>query len=399
MRWLLAILALFALMPMAHAADPVRIGLDAEFGMVGSTSAQAIERGITVAVSEINAAGGVLGGRPLELVTRDNRSVPARSRENLYDLAGEKDLVAVFCGRFSPVVLENIDLVHQLGLILLDPWASADGITESGFQPNYIFRLSLRDRWALPAMMRHAQSKGATRIGVLAPNTGWGRSGVAAIDRARGPGLPQVVDVAWYNWGDRSLARPYVDLLRKGAQAILFIANDTEGAVLMRELLNMPTEERLPLVLHWGVTGGNLTQSVGGPALEQLDLAVVQTFSFLAADHRKVTHFMDLWQKLYGPAAPETIASPVGVAQAYDLTHILARAIDLAGTTDRAQVRAALEKVRDYDGLTRFFAQPFSPTNHDALGPENVFMASWRGDGTIVPLVRGAGRSDGGRAR
>lgn len=387
MRWLLALMGLF-FAAAAQAAEPVRIGLDAEFGLLGSTSAQSIERGIAVAIDEINSQGGVLGGRKLELVERDNRSVPARSQENLRQLAALPDMVAVFCGRYSPVVLENLGTVHDLGLILLDPWASADGITENGFSPNYIFRLSLRDRWAMPAMMRHAAAKGATRIGVLAPNTGWGRSGVAAIERATGSGLPTVAGIAWYNWGDRSLARPYVELLRKGAQAVLFIANDSEGALLIREMAAMPENERLPLIMHWGVTGGNMAQSAGD-ALGKLDLSVVQTFSFIGADPRRAPRFYDTWTRLYGPFVAETVASPVGVAHAYDLTHILARAIDLAGTTDRAQVRAALEKVRDYDGLVRRYAQPFSPANHDALGAENVFMAGYRADGVIVPKAKG----------
>jgi branched-chain amino acid transport system substrate-binding protein len=401
LRWLLALMVTFALVslnlaPPARAAEPVLIGLDAEFGVIGSTSAQAIERGIAVAIAEINAAGGVLGGRPLQLYTRDNRSVPARSRENLRELAAARDMVAVFCGRFSPVVLENMNEVHDLKLIMLDPWASADGITDNGFQPNYVFRLSLRDRWAMPAMMRHAAAKGAARIGVLAPNTGWGRSGVVAIERSAGAGMPNVAGVAWYNWGDKSLVRPYVELLRAGAQAILFIANDAEGATLMREVAAMPASERLPLIMHWGVTGGSLTQNAG-PALTMLDQSVVQTFSFLSADRRKVARFLDTWQKLYGPAHPDAIPAPVGVAHAYDLTHILARAIDLAGTTDRAQVRNAMERLRDHDGLVRRYAPPFTATNHDALGPENVFMARFRADGAVVPL--GPGHDDGGERR
>lgn len=398
LRWLFAIIMVLALGQSARAAEAVRIGLDAEFGLTGSTSAQAIEHGIAVAIAEINAAGGVLGGRPLELVKRDNRSVPARSSENLAELAAMPDLVAVFCGRFSPVVLENLNLVHKLEVILLDPWASADGIVENGFTPNYVFRLSLRDRWAMPAMMRHAVAKGAARIGVLAPNTGWGRSGVAAVDRATGPGMPVVAGVAWYNWGDKSLARPYVELLRKGAQAILFIANDAEGAVLLREVAAMPENEQLPLIMHWGVTGGSLAHLAGG-AISQLDLSVVQTFSFMTADPRRVARFLDGWQRLYGPVQPDAIAAPVGVAHAYDLTHILARAIDQAGSADRALVRAALEKSREYDGLVRRYAPPFTAADHDALKVENVFMAGFRADGAIVPLPRGRGKGDGGSAR
>jgi branched-chain amino acid transport system substrate-binding protein len=89
---------------------------------------------------------------------------------------------------------------------------------------------------------------------------------------------------------------------------------------------------------------------------------------------------------LFGIEGIEDIDSPVGFGHAYDLTHILARAVDLAGSTDRAAVRDALEQVRDYRGLTGHYARPFSPEDHDAMGPEHVFMARYREDGVIVPL-------------
>jgi branched-chain amino acid transport system substrate-binding protein len=67
----------------ATAAGPVLIGLDAEFGHKTSTSARAVQQGIEIAIEEINQAGGVLGGRQLKLVTRDNRSITAVGLDNL----------------------------------------------------------------------------------------------------------------------------------------------------------------------------------------------------------------------------------------------------------------------------------------------------------------------------
>lgn len=173
---LVCMILLFSSALHAEEAKPVYLGLDGEFGVEQSTSAQAIERGILIALDEINRAGGVLGGRPLRLVSRDNRSVTARGVKNLKDFAQMPDLVAMFVGRFSPVVLEYVDLAHELEMIVLDPWAAADAITQNGKKPNYIFRLSLRDGLAMPAMLKHALGKSVERVGLLLPNTSWGRS-------------------------------------------------------------------------------------------------------------------------------------------------------------------------------------------------------------------------------
>ncbi len=56
----------------AMAADPVKIGLVAALSGPSAQSGEAITRGLTIAIDEINAAGGILGGRPIELIRRDD---------------------------------------------------------------------------------------------------------------------------------------------------------------------------------------------------------------------------------------------------------------------------------------------------------------------------------------
>jgi branched-chain amino acid transport system substrate-binding protein len=370
----------------AHAARPVIVGLDAEFGLIDSTSAQAIERGILIAIDEINAAGGVLDGRPLELRTTDNRSVTARGIANVEALAGIPELVAIFVGRFSPVVLEVIPTIHREKVILLDPWAAAEGIIRNGYVPNYAFRLSLRDSVALPMLMRHARARGVRKVGLLVPNTSWGRSSMDAVQAySRTQGKPDVVAVEWFQWGDQTMIHRYKTLRAAGAEAIVFVANDAEAAFLVEEMAHLPPDELVPLICHWGVTGGRFAELVGD-AFERVDITVIQTFSF---DNPGPLgeRVLDAAERLFGVTRAKDIDSPVGLAQAYDLTHILARAIELAGTTDRAVVRDALEEVRDHQGLVRYYERPFAPDNHEALGPEDAFMARYGPDGTLHRVV------------
>jgi branched-chain amino acid transport system substrate-binding protein len=83
----------------------------------------------------------------------------------------------------------------------------------------------------------------------------------------------------------------------------------------------------------------------------------------------------------------EDIDGPVGVAHAYDLMHILARAIDLAGSTDRKAVRDALEKLREHRGLVKRYAPPFAPGRHEALSARELLIARYRADGVLVPTA------------
>jgi len=364
---------------------PVRVGLDAEFGLDNSTSAQAVELGMRTAIHEINRAGGVLGGRPVELVTRDHRSIPARGIRNIEEFARMPDLVAVFGGRFSPVIIEELPTLRSTKTLFMAPWSSADVIIDNDMQPNYVYRLSLRDSLAMPKLLQTAKKRGLKKVGLLLTNTSWGRSNLFAAERyAAANNDIRIVKTAWYNWRDQTLVAKYQALRQAGAQAIVLVANDDEAAVLVREMAALPKNERVPILSHWGVTGGEFVRQAG-PALNQVDFSVIQTFSFFKADKQQLARFMGSLAAVSPIRRIEDIDGPVGVAHAYDLMHILARAIDQAGSTDRAAVRDALEKLRQHRGLVKTYAPPFTPARHEALSERELLIARYRADGVLVP--------------
>lgn len=373
---------------LAHAAPPVLIGLDAEFGHKTSTSAQAVQQGIEVAIDEINRTGGVLGGRKLALITRDNRSITAMGVDNLRELAKIPDLVAVFGGKFSPIYVECVPVAHELGIPLLNPWGSADSITDHSYQPSFTFRLSLKDAWAGPAFIRFAQQKySANRVGVILPNTAWGRSNKSAIEKAAAAMRVTLVGERWYNWGDTSLAVQYRELRQAGAQAIVLVANEAEGSILVREVAGLPIAQRLPIISHWGVTGGDFV-NLAGDALHLVDFSVIQTFSFLGNDSPVAKRVVAAIQRKYGSTPVALIKSQVGIAHAYDLTHLLAKAIDKAGSTDRRLIRDALEHLGPHEGLVQRYDRPFTRERHDALSAKNIIFARYKTDGSLVPVSR-----------
>jgi branched-chain amino acid transport system substrate-binding protein len=378
-------LALLGGLARAAPPQPVLLGIDGEFGLDNSTSAQAVELGMRAAVAEINAAGGVLGGRPLDIVIKDHRSIPARGIRNIQEFARMPGLVAVFGGRFSPVVIEELPTLKSTKTLFMAPWSSADAIVDNGMRPNYVYRLSLRDSLAMPRLLQAAHRRRLQRVGLLLTNTSWGRSNAEAADRAL-PAYPgmRIVGTSWYNWRETSLVSRYQQLCAAGAQAIVLVANDDEAAVLVREVAALPKSQRLPILSHWGVTGGEFAKQAG-PALREVDFSVIQTFSFWQADPARVRQFLASAAKVSAVRRIEDIKGPVGAAHAYDLTHLLAQAIEQAGSTDRKRVRDALEKLPAWRGLIKNYAPPFTPARHEALGPAELLMARYRADGVLVP--------------
>lgn len=369
------------------AGMPVVVALTAEFGLRHSTSAQAIEQGLRLASAEINARGGVLGGRPLQLMARDDRSIPARAIRNLEEFLQVPDLVAVVGGKFSPVLIELEPLARRAGLPLLAPWSAADQITGPGSGGSVVFRLGLRDSWAMETMVGHLAHRGGGRsIGLMVPNTAWGHSNVEALRRlCAATGLGHRVE--WYSWGERSLLPQYRVLLAGGMDGLVLVANEGEAALLLREMAGLPAARRVPVAAHAGVTGGDLF-AMAGAALGDVDLGIVQTFTFADRQsplRRRILHAL---QAQGGPVPVERV-STLGFAHAYDLLHLLARAVDLAGSTQRSRVRDALEALPPHVGLVKRYVRPFAHDRHDALCAEDLFMTRFAKDGRLVRFEEG----------
>lgn len=371
--------------PATREAGSIKIGLTAEFGLPASTSAQAVERGLRMAIEEINRQGGLLGQRQLELVVRDDRSLPARAIANVREMAALPDLVAVFGAKYSPVILELTPLVQEIGLPLMATWSSADGIIDPA-QKRYVFRLSLTDSWAIRATSDYlVRQRKLQRIGLLVPNTAWGRSSLEALEAIQKRDRRFEFAVQWYSWGEKTLLPQYQALQAGGAEALLLVANEVEGATLVREMAALPAAQRLPIAAHWGITGGDFVR-LAGPALREVDLSVVQTFTFNDKVQPRRKKVLDGAKALFALQHASEIQSQVGFAHAYDLMHILALAIQRAGSTNRAAIRKALEQVPRYEGLVRNYQPPFTSNRHEALSSANVFMATFREDGTLTRI-------------
>ena len=368
----------------ATAGAPVRVGMTAELKMATATSDDAIRLGIELALEDLNAAGGVLGGRPWQLELRDDRSVPSRGVENLRELAALPDLVAVFGSRFSPVLTELGTAAPALQCPVISPWAAGNTVLDAQRQPDWSFRVSLNDTWAMRALLNAAAADGGQRLGMLAPNSGWGRScQQAAQAHAATLRNVQLLPVHWYNWGgETSLIEPVLNLRRAGMDALVLVANEPEGMVLMRELLALPASSRPPVLSHWGIAAGDFPALVG-PGLQSLDLRVVQTSALEIHRHARGRQLLQRAAQRAGVSDPRRLPSLVGLGHGHDAMLILHRAVERARSTRREAVREALEHLDPIDGVIRRYAPAFTPARHEALGESDVLLARWDADGHL----------------
>jgi branched-chain amino acid transport system substrate-binding protein len=125
-----------------------------------------------MAAADVNARGGVLGGRKIELVIEDDAGTPEKGVAGMRKLASQDRVVAVV-GQFHSSVMGAVqDLAEQLKIPVFSTQASAKGITERHL--TYTFRTHVIDPDRVTLWNKWIQQQGFKRVAVIAENTDYG---------------------------------------------------------------------------------------------------------------------------------------------------------------------------------------------------------------------------------
>jgi branched-chain amino acid transport system substrate-binding protein len=170
---LLAVLMVLALGAPAPAQKPVKLGILTPLSPPGDAAAgQFILRGAKMAIEDVNARGGVLGGRKLELVVEDDSGTPEKGVAGVRKLATQ-DQVSGIIGQFhSSVMLASSAVAEQFKIPIFSTQASAGSITARHL--NYTFRTHVIDPDRVQMWNRWIQERGFKRVFLLAENTDYG---------------------------------------------------------------------------------------------------------------------------------------------------------------------------------------------------------------------------------
>jgi len=221
----------------AMAADPVKIGLVAALSGPSAKSGEGITRGLTIAIDEINAKGGVLGGRMLELVRRDDESNPGKGQTAARELIDKEGVAILFGGIDSPVSLALVPLVNSAKVPFMGVWAAATNITRNGANPNFVFRVSAVDVLVDRALMKYATTKfGSKKPGLMLVNNGWGESNLAGLTAAAEAAGVKLAGAEKFDDKDADMTPQLQRLREAGADTIILVGNAAPGAQVIKSL-------------------------------------------------------------------------------------------------------------------------------------------------------------------
>jgi len=366
----------------ALADDTIKFGLVAAMSGQSAKSGEAIVRGLSLAMDEINAAGGVLG-KKLELVVRDDESNPAKGVVAARELVQREKVAVMFGGLDTPVSMAIVPFANQSKVPFMGVWAAGTAITSNGAADNYVFRVSAVDKLVDEALVSYAvKTYGAKKPGMILINNPWGESNEGGLKAAlAAKGLP-FAGIEKFQDADVDVVPQLTRLKDAGADTLFMVANVAPSSQVVKSLERMGWS--VPVISHWGPAGGRFTE-LAGPAAEKVHF--IQTFSFAGKTSPKAEAvFMALKKKYPEVKTLADVTPAVGIANAYDAMHLTAMAVAKAGSTDGTKIRDGFYAIDHYDGLIKTYDKPFSEQNHDALTSSDYLFTHFV-DGAIVPLT------------
>jgi branched-chain amino acid transport system substrate-binding protein len=313
-----ATLAVLGSLP-ALAADPVKIGIAAPFSGGAATYGQDTRRGAELAVEGINAKGGILGGRMIELVFEDDKGSPQGGVAAVQKLMSVGRVKAVTGGTNSSVVLAESSVTK--GRILhVNAAAQADAITEQGSP--WLFQIN-------NTVSGNSSAFNAYIVNVLKPrtvaymgeNTEFNKTVLELLREKLKAANIELVNVSTYD-AETNDFTSIITKIKSLSPDMLYVSDayPARAAQLwkqVRQLGGFPKEVMSPGVVVPGMLA---------PAGGAMDGVITGEIFMTPSDIKETKAFIDEFEKKY------SLSPGKGPLVIYEAVNLIAAAMDRAGT-------------------------------------------------------------------
>ena len=363
----LLLAAALALAPGLASADEIVVGSSLGLTGYGSITDGHWRDGLTIAIDAVNEKGGVLG-KKLKLVYEDNKSTPQQA-------------VVVYRKMMS----EDKAHVFDSGCISAGNFAAASFVTKAKlpmFLCSILPRLPDEQKWAFSFLpppkfevdtrYEYLKKIGITKVGILGDPSPYGTiMRNIAVEEAKTYGIEVAANES-YQQDDADFSVQIGRINAAGAGAIIMIgqgnavittANNIKQLGLNKLLLLASINER-DLVLSAGkILGDQFMFPAPLIQVAQDDRSVLTNPTTRAA----AEEFFKRMKAKFGDI------DPAQSSRAWDSLMMMAKAMEMAKSTDGEKVRDAMEKIGHYDGAGASY--DFSATQHVGVTKNPYAMA------------------------
>jgi branched-chain amino acid transport system substrate-binding protein len=264
-----AVLATTIAKPAIAAKDPIPVGYLPALTGPSSSTGIGINRGIQLAVQEINAAGGI-DGRQLELITRDTQSDPTKAVNGAAELTRGQKVSCVFGPVNSGESLAVVPLLARANTPQIHPcWV--DTLTDPQKYP-MCFRNAPTNQQIGGAANRYVtEVLKKKKVAVVSDTTGYGTASVNA----------------------------YVPMLKERGAEVVYQGNiDAANPDLKPELLRMQSAGA-EAIMPWSVNAGFLSRIINTRGQMGWDVPIVGQTTLGSGQTAALLEKQDFWAKVY----------------------------------------------------------------------------------------------------
>jgi branched-chain amino acid transport system substrate-binding protein len=231
-----------------------------EWSGPGATSGTNFDQGARMAVTEINAKGGILG-RQIDYSSGDTQSSPQISKE-LAQQAIDQDAYVVVGPVFSGSIMVSMAETRRAEVPNFTGGEAA-AITQQG-NP-YIFRTSFTQTTAMPKIARYMQEVMKVRtVAIMWVNNDYGKGGRdAVVGEFAKRGIAVVADISTDS-GQIDFSGPVLKTRQANADAAFIYLNEDESARALREFKKQGYDK--PLVGETTLVGQKVIDLAGDSA-------------------------------------------------------------------------------------------------------------------------------------
>lgn len=321
------------------AGDTIKLGfLGATTGSVANYGIPG-EKGMKLAIKEINAGGGVLG-KQLQGIYEDNKGDNTEIA-NITTKYITRDKVAALIGDpCTGLTKVAADIAQKNQVVIFSSGATGDGVVEIG---DYVFRNTLLDIFAVPAVVDWMlDDQGWEKVAVITSlNNGYSTALTPVFKKSLEARNANIVIEESVNDGETDFTAQVTKLKNSGADVLVFTGYYTEAALIMNEAQKQNLDIKL--------IGGD---GLYGQDLAKLGLSAVEEkvifYCGFATDQPspETAAFLEKYRAEYNEE-PDMFS-----AQYYDAVYIIADAMEKSGSADPTVYRDELAQLKDYPGVS-----------------------------------------------
>jgi branched-chain amino acid transport system substrate-binding protein len=311
----------------------IKLGFQVPLTGPAATDGKSAQIAGTMAVEDINAAGGVLGQK-LELVTYDDQAKSDQAIFTANKLIGEDGVKLVVNGSYSASGRAAAPVFQKAGVVMIAAYGVHPDITRAG---DYMFRLvHLGPPQGVAAALYIGKTLGLKKLSTITMDNDYGQATMDGFVEAAPKYGVEVINKYSYSLKDRQFGSIVASVKRDNPDAIYATGYFFTGGPLVSQL--RAAGITVPIIGSQAFDSEKFIE-IAGPAAE--GTYIIDSFNRDRKDETLQKFFAEFKQR--AGYAPEGVA-----AITYSAVRLMADGIKRANSTDPEKVRDALAATKNY---------------------------------------------------